>query len=141
MTPEQEQKTWQYRALAYCHASQSQVGLFLIAMLGRKRLNGPTFHTYGYKITTDGRVLIPYRSGPNGQWRIENIWSVAAMVGLFRGLCEALKLTDAERIAMFDELRKFCISDARAVSGIEPSDKPRKELIAELVAAGKIEVH
>src|SRR5208282_1014922 len=120
-------KSWQHQAIKFCHGNQSQLGAFIIAMLGRNR-NAPCFlpagrtlfidgvgMDCGLHITMDGRVLVIYLP-PSGEPRIENIWAVKEMVNIFRGLARKLKLKDAEIVEMFDELRKFIYKDDRAVS-------------------------
>ena len=108
-------KSWQYRAIEFCHGNQSQLGAFLIAMMGRK-VNPPCFHPRGVKINLEGNVLALYRGTAKDKWRVEFVYHVSELVSLFRGLAEKLELSDAERVAMFDELRKFIFKDERAVS-------------------------
>lgn len=112
----EERRSWQYRALAYTHGNQSQIGALIVAMLGRT-VNPPCFHTGGIRIMKDGRCLALYKNEPGGKWAVECIYhSVDVLTTAFRGLAQVLHLSEAEQEAMFSELRKFVFKDDRAKS-------------------------
>ena len=114
-----ERATWQYRAIAYTTGNKSTLGAFIIAMLGRK-VSPPCFHPQGYIIQKSGQVWGLYKAAPNVPYRAQIIWaSVQEMADIFRGLAAELKLSDGDTLAMFDELRKACAIDRRAVSVLE----------------------
>ena len=111
----EERRTWQYRAIAYTHGNKSRLGRLIIAILGRFAIP-PCFHPTGVKIALDGRVLAMVNEGLG--WRLECIYdNVQAFTDVFRGLADAIELSDDEREAMFAELRKFVFKDERATSG------------------------
>lgn len=120
----EERKSWQYRAIAFLHANQSKPGAFLIATLGR--LSGPPyFHTQGAKIDRKGRVMALYNDG-SGFKIVEGFESVDVLNDVFRGLAGELNFTEGERVALFDELRRFIIKDERATSNLDGGTNYRK---------------
>lgn len=111
-----ERQTWQYRAIAYTHGNKSQIGAIIVAMLGRN-INPPCFHTGGFKITADGRVLGLYKGHAGAQWASEMVYgSVEDLNTAFRGLAAVLALDEAQQESMFSEIRKFIFLDERAKS-------------------------
>lgn len=113
-----ERRTWQYRVLQYTRGNRTKIGAFIVAMLGRK-CNPPCFHTGGYKIKKDGRVIALYH-GPGLHWRPETVWdTVEEMRDVFRGLASQCELSDAETQELFGELRKFIVRDERATSVLQ----------------------
>lgn len=133
LTPEQEKRTWQYKAIAYTHGNQSQLGALVIAMLQRNR-GAPCFLPAGRSIvvdgvsmdggitiTADGRCVVTYLAGNGDPPRREVLYSTTELQDIFRGLADVLELTDNERMAMFDELKKFIVKDLRVVSNLDMS--------------------
>lgn len=114
----EERKSWQYRAIAYCHGNKSQIGALIVAILGRK-VNPPCFHPYGMNISEDGIVTALYKPTLNEPWRVQRVYeNVQQFTDIFRGLADALQLDDAERMAMFDEIRKFVRIDRRVKTNL-----------------------
>ena len=104
---------WDYKAVAYLHGSQSQLGAFVVAMLGRKR-PAPCFHPGGIQITADGKVLALYKGAASQPWEVAMLYeSTQALTDTFLGLADALKLDDVQTTLMFEELRKFIVKDER----------------------------
>ena len=119
-----ERKSWQYRAVAYTHANKSQVGALLVAILGRK-CAPPCFHIGGAKIDKAGRIRALYNDGHG--YRVRRVYeNVEELNNVFRGLAAALEFTDAEREALFQEIRRWIISDERAVSNLDGGVNYRK---------------
>jgi hypothetical protein len=112
-----ERQSWQYQAIAYLHGGKSQLGALTLAIMGRK-IRAPCFSPAGAKITKDGQVVALYKRSDTEHWRPERVYDdVAAFVDVFRGLADALKLDDVQRELMFNEIRKFIVTDERANSG------------------------
>lgn len=108
-----QRATWQYRAVEATGGNRSQLGAIVIAMLGKAPDNPPRFGSAAV-ITSDGYVQAHFQS-KDGQWHEGAfVGAVDDLVGNFRGLADHLKLSDAERVEMFDELRKWISVDYRA---------------------------
>lgn len=111
-----ERKSWQYRAITYAHGNKSELGALIIAIMGRT-VNPPCFHPGGAKITAEGIVIGLFRKELGQDWQPRKIYeNVQAFTDIFRGLADALDLNDGERLAMFEEVRKFIRTDERVVS-------------------------
>lgn len=105
--------SWKARALIATRGNQSQLGAILIAILGRAPDHPPRFGS-GAVITSDGYVLAHFQD-IRGEWHAGAfVSSVDELVGNFRGLADHLKLSDAERVEMFNELRMWITTDERA---------------------------
>jgi hypothetical protein len=118
-------QSWKGKAEAATGGNQSQLGAMLIAILGRTPHAPPMFARYlsdgtvvagKAVITVDGFVLCDFihKSGIYSHHAI--VCNVSDMVRNFRGLADHLKLTDAERKEMFDEVKKWIERDYRAKS-------------------------
>ena len=89
-------------------------GLIVMAMLARSPKNGPALG-HNCEILTDGRVVTPVRR--YGVWgKPETIGTVESVRDTIRRLADHCKLADAEREALFEELRKYVYRDHRAKS-------------------------
>jgi hypothetical protein len=121
LTPEQEafRATWQYRAVARIGANLHVGGQALIAALGPpwyrhdrvpRFLKGPT-------IKPDGKMVAPY-IGLDLVYRPEFYFSPSPthFQNDFRQLADDLKLTDKERLEMFDKLSTWIFKDERIVT-------------------------
>ena len=114
---EAERKTWQYRAIKATCGTQSRLGAILVAALGRsERLQGRRIVGRA-SITSDGYVMVDFVDS-HGRYHFKAfICSVEDLTRNLRGLSDMLKLSDAERIEMFDEVRKWIDVDYRAHPG------------------------
>lgn len=111
-----ERRTWQYKAVLHTRGNTTQLGAFIVAMLGRKS-KPPCFSPAGIVISNDGSVLALYAKDILSGFGIARVYeSVEDMNKAFRQLADELKLSEAETLAMFEELRKFVRKDERAVS-------------------------
>ena len=104
--------TWEYRAIEATRAHQSQLGCMLLAMLGRGRTKYPRFGR-GATVTSDGYVMADF-IGRDGRPHLGAfVCSFNEMVGNFRGLADHLKLSDADRTALFEKVRAWILVDYR----------------------------
>lgn len=110
---ERQRATWQYRAVLATGGNKSQLGAIVIAVLGKAPDNPPRFGSAAV-ITSDGYVQAHFQT-KDGVWHQGAfVGAVDDLVANFRGLADHLKLSDAERVEMFDELRKWISVDYRA---------------------------
>lgn len=117
LTEEQERQraTWQYRAVEATRGNQSQLGCILLAVLAKAADNPPKI-TGSATITSDGYVLANF-TGRDGIPRHQAfICDVEDLQRNFSGLADHLKLSDADRVAMFGEVKKWIWKDFRANS-------------------------
>lgn len=88
-----------------------------MAILAKTPKLGPAYGTT-CDILTNGLVITQHRI--DGKWTEKRpIGSVRAVRDGIRRLADHCKLSDKEREALFDELRKWIRKDYRAVSTIE----------------------
>lgn len=89
-------------------------GSVVMAMLAKVPKNGPAFGQT-CDILTNGIVITPHRI--NGTWTEQRpVGTILAVRDNMRRLADHCKLSDPEREALFDELRKWVRRDYRAVS-------------------------
>ena len=108
-------ESWQFRAEQLTRGNETAVGMILLAVLNRRPHKPPAV---GHKaiIGSNSRVYASYMHR-NG--RVEHyvpICTVADLTTMFRRLADALKLDDADRVAMFNEVKKWIVKDYRAKS-------------------------
>lgn len=117
---ERERASWQYRAIEATQGPRSMLGAILLAVLGKQRRTVPQFRGQA-TITSNGFVLCDYLD-KSGQIRFGAfLCDVADLTRNFRGLADHLRLTDAERVEMFDALRNWIAKDYRAIrDGFDP---------------------
>lgn len=111
-------KQWKIRAVTATKGNQSRLGCILICMLGYMPKNPPRMRGLAV-ITSDGRVLVDCQLAGQAQFFATDIGSVEEVRDNMRGLADHLKLSDADRVEMFDELRKWFARDFRATSTLE----------------------
>lgn len=107
-------RPWQWRVLRASLGTTE--GAIVMAILAKTPKNGPA---YGKTcdILASGIVITTHRI--NGKWTdLRPIGSVLAVRDAIRKLADHCKLSDKEREALFDELRKWIRKDYRAVSTI-----------------------
>jgi len=105
-------RSWQWRVTRASLATTT--GLIVMAMLAKQPKNGPALGKT-CEILLDGRVVTPVRR--YGVWGApETIGTVESVRDSLRRLSDHCKLSDADREALFEELRKWCFRDYRAKS-------------------------
>ncbi len=105
-------RTWQWRATRASMGTTT--GLIVLAMLAKQPKNGPAFGKT-CEILLDGRVVAPVRR--YGVWgQPETIGTVQSVRDSLRGLADHCKFSDADREALFEELRRWVFRDYRAKS-------------------------
>ena len=111
-----EKRSWKWRVLRA--SLPTEVGLIVLSILGMQTKNGFSFGPT-CDIRLDGMVETVVKR-PGLRPRIETIGSIVAVRDSVRRLADHCKLSDGEREALFDELRKWVRRDARATSGEMP---------------------
>jgi hypothetical protein len=126
IAPAGEPWSWQYRLVAFIFHSgalpsdlRDQLGAITLAMLKNNRNHFPRF-AYSAHIDADGNLLADYASGPAPSQREARklVGHVEVVNAAMRHLADAIKLDDADRIDMFDTLRAWIATDARATKNI-----------------------
>ena len=115
-----ERKTWQFKTLSFCHdhPTWTETGFILIGVMGRFK-TPPYWHPRGIKIMKTGEVFGLYKPRADQGLQLARMFeSVEELVSRFRKLADDAKLEDYERLAMFDELKKWVFEDERAQSEI-----------------------
>ncbi len=114
---------WEFRAIEALRANQSLPGMILVAALSRSQASDgrPRKPSVGHKayITADGNVIAKYVN-PDGiyqGWQI--VCKIGEMIDAFKRLADNLKLSDADRAAMFEKLRQWITHDYRDKSKLE----------------------
>jgi len=119
-----QHRSWQWRAVRA--SIGTTVGLIVMAMLAKRPRIGPAFGD-GCDILIDldcnhgdrcfCKIVSPVRR--NGVWgKAEVVGTVISVRDNLRMLADHLKLSDADRIAMFAEFHKWIHKDYRARSEI-----------------------
>lgn len=109
---EAERATWQYRAVAATRGNTSLLGCFVLAVIGRNAKNPPWIEG-NLTITPRGLVLADFVDKDRMETKQCTLCDVEDLKSNFRGLADALKLTDEETAEMFGELRKLIAFDLR----------------------------
>ena len=109
---------WSYRVILASMAGDAQAlttGVIVRAVLAKQTKGGPAWGSTA-DIDLDGIMRSTLRMD-KGIWK-ENmpIGSVVAVRDSFRFLADHCRLTDAERLAFFEELRKWVRKDYRALT-------------------------
>lgn len=111
----QERQSWQFRCIEATRGNQTRLGTMLLAILGRNAKHPPKFGP-GCVISLDGYVFANFVDRQGIVHAAQCVCSVGQMNDGFRLLADSLKLDDADRIALFDEVRKWVYKDERATS-------------------------
>ena len=109
---EAERDTWQYKAVEATRGQQSRLGCILLAVIGKRLKNPPKFGPCAV-ILKEGQVVANYQSKDGTYHREQFVCDVADLIANFRGLADHLNFTDAERVALFDAVRKWIVRDER----------------------------
>lgn len=119
-----ERKTWQYRAIVLLGGNKTMLGAIVVAMTGLVS-KPPYVHPMGAKIEKDDTIWALFHDGSRLAPK-QLYGSVQEFTDIFRGLAAELGLSEAEKIAMFDEIRKFVVVDKRAHSNLDGGINYRK---------------
>jgi hypothetical protein len=107
-----ESRPWQWRVMRASLGTTA--GLIVMAMLAKQPKHGPALGA-NCEILTDGRVVAKVRR--YGVWgRAETIGTAESVRDSLRRLADHCKLSDADREALFEELRRWIFKDHRAKS-------------------------
>lgn len=110
-----ERSTWLYRAVLHTKGNQTLLGCLVLAVMNKNAKNPPWLLPKGMVIAPDGTVwtgCITLEEGVKVE-RVLSLGNIKEVVGAWRRLADDIKASDAERIAMFDELRKHVMKDHR----------------------------
>lgn len=114
MTPEQEKarQHWKYRVVQATKGNTSLLGAVVLGILG-KMARRPPWVAARATIGADGvvRAQCCDRNGREGFAAL--FTSVEDMAGQFSRLADELKLEDAERIELFQQVKLWCARDLR----------------------------
>lgn len=105
-------RSWQWRVIRASMGTTT--GLIVMAMLAKQPKNGPAFG-HNCDILADGKVVTKVRR--YGRWgEPEALGTVISVRDNLRQLADHCRLSDADREALFAELRRWIRKDFRAVS-------------------------
>lgn len=127
---------WRERAIIETRGNQTELGAVLIAVLGKAPDNPPRIVGLG-RITKDGLLIASFqhKDGHVTFWNVNRPWlddegkqpnpryvagenpvcfgKVGDVTDAFRRLADRLQLSDAERVEMLGEFRKWIAKDDR----------------------------
>lgn len=104
---------WYARAIRETKGNQTQLGCLVIALGVEEPKNPPRFSTRGATILPSGQFIVTAQIPTGYMGLTRSLGPVEDVVTALRNLADRLKLTDADRIELFDELRKFVRHDFR----------------------------
>jgi hypothetical protein len=105
--------SWQFRAEQYTRGNATVAGAILLGVLKRKPHKPPAIGSKA-AINTDGMVYASYMAPDGTLHRYYPICHADQLRDTFRDLADKLKLDDKDRLAMFDEVKKWIVKDFRA---------------------------
>lgn len=115
-----ERASWQFRAIQRTRGNQTLIGTILLAVLDKSyRLSAKRFGRQA-EIAPDGTVYAPYQAADGSLHPQMAVCNIQDMIQSFRRLADALKLSDNERIEMFQKLRQWIVKDARILKDFDP---------------------
>lgn len=107
---------WQHRAVRETGGNTTLMGCYVLAVLGWQHGRKPPRFGKTARIDKDGVVWSNMQTKEHNIYPDHCLGPLRDIVDSFRGLADHLKLNDDERVAMFDELKKWFVKDERAVS-------------------------
>lgn len=114
---EAQRQTWQYKAVAATRGNQSRLGLIVLGIIGKTPQNPPFLMLRpGLVITEDGDVLCDWIGSANAPIVATCLGDITEVRDNLRRLADHLKLSDPDRIAMFEALQRWVYKDFRATS-------------------------
>ena len=120
------ENTWQVRVLLA--SFPTSFGPVVRAVLGRNTKTGVALAlkaTIGVDAVVRADMRKPLQRGGYGIIRMQPIGHVRAVRDEFRRLADHCKLSDNERRAMFDDVKKWAGRDERAINGVDIPDEKR----------------
>lgn len=131
---ERARETWQYKVVEATRGNQSMMGCILMAAMGKSPTNPPRFSVERGAVIVagelaaklgrkDGDILADFQAKPFEPFRATLVYNVQEFVHDFNWLADDLKLTDDERIAMFEMLRGWIAKDHSATSTTEVGEQ------------------
>jgi hypothetical protein len=112
-----EKHSWQFRVLL-ASFPQDPEGAIVRAVLGRNMKRGLRYGLTAV-IDRDGIVRASVQGHDGETYARMPIGSIISLRDSFRRLADHCRLPDHEREALFEELRKWIITDERAQSGLD----------------------
>lgn len=106
--------SWQFKAIKATRGNRSRLGCILLAALKMNARHPPQFSQSGAIITSDGFIQADYRAGDGSFHHGAFVGSVEEYTSNFRGLADYLKLSDADREALFVVARSWIAIDYRS---------------------------
>jgi hypothetical protein len=131
---ERQRSQWQFRAVEATKGNQTHIGRILLAALGKEPQNAPRFSLKtGCVILNsamadrlgleEGDILADYQAANDEPYQAMRVCNVAELRENFSRLSDHLKLTTAEREAMFMCLRQWVQKDYTATSSTEQGER------------------
>lgn len=122
-TQERERASWQYRMVKHLRGNQTLTGALLLAILAKAPSNPPRILSGGV-IGENGEVMTTWESRKfPGKALTISLGPIDALRDSFRAHCDTLNFTDAERTEIFDEFRRWIITDFRQAPNLLPDIK------------------
>jgi hypothetical protein len=110
---EAERSHWLYRAVERTHGNQTLLGCLVLAVMNKNAKNPPWLAPKGMVIWPDGAcVTMIIRQRGDAELPLQ-LGHISQVVDNWRQLADEINATDAERVQMFDELRKHVLKDMR----------------------------
>lgn len=133
LVAEWERSTWQYKAIAATKGNQTRLGMIVLAILGIAPNNPPRLVCPTAVIDENGWIWSWFQmpSDRKGEARHEPLCKVDKLRDGLNRIADEWQFTDAERIAMFDQARKWIERDERALA--EAKADPFKHLGGTLI--------
>lgn len=126
LTPEQERirAGWKFRAVTATQANQTPLGCMVLRVTNHPVSKPPRFslRNHSAAILPNGQVVADFQDRDGLGFRATLIGHVHDIRDQFRFLADHLKLSDAERLEMFAELRKWLSRDLRSTSDLSTFD-------------------
>ena len=107
-------EAWQHRAVRETGGNQTKLGCYVLAVLNWQHGRHPPRFGSKARINADGYLVTNVQEADRRIHRDMVVDTVQEVTDSFRGLADRLKLSDAEREALFAELRKWIAHDDRA---------------------------
>ncbi len=110
---ERERQHWLFRAVQATRGNQTLLGCLVLAVMNKNAKHPPWLSPRGMTIWPDGRVVTAAILRPGQSEQPMALGRISDVVANWRELADTIKATDAERVQMFDELRKHVQKDMR----------------------------
>lgn len=105
---------WQHRAVKESGGNQSMIGCIVLAILGWQHGRKPPRFGKIAVINHQGFVITNFQKRDGTILQAHTIGHVDDINGGLRKLADFLKLSDIDRLGMFEEFRKWIAHDYRA---------------------------